>query len=366
MQTAPFGYNIVLPASKYTFTKSIKCREWGGGALQVKIGYVTEHPEKKQLLLEKYWTPRKGEQEYERFYIKDPEDWISIKTNVEKLWPELAGAETEADIKKAVESLTTSNKLLDLLAKYPELLSRLPENVNLLNLPEEQKNAFVKFLETGQDIATKALNKLGEQRFEDLAQLLKILQNYKLATINSLVTHITSRLTFINTFEQVILDESSYERRGEDSVHNLLKNAIWIIDRNFTVLHSDVSWKNIILEVTKKEFEGDGSNQRPDFLCMTPRDNTDNKLILIEIKKPSVKLQMPMVMQLVAYKKILSKYTGTEIKDFQGYLIGSEIHESIQGVKVDGVTVKTYSDFIREARSFYEEYLNIVQEEGSF
>jgi len=64
-------------------------------------------------------------------------------------------------------------------------------------------------------------------------------------TINSLVTHVTSRMKFIELFEKVIHDDRSYERRGRLG-HNLLRTNIWLIDQNYSVLHDDETLKNIV------------------------------------------------------------------------------------------------------------------------
>jgi len=362
MPIAKIGDEINIPMSQYAFSDPVVCKEWSGGKIQVKVGFVREHPEKKQILLEKYYTGASGPQ-LERFYIKDATDWKAIVRAVEGLWPELEKVVTESEIKTTVEKITQHTQLLDTFAKYPQLISNLPDNVDLLSLSSDQKEAYKNFLAASGEVSVKALNRLAQEPVKNIEDLLKILDNYKLSTVVNLVTHITSRIAFINTFEKVINNEDSFERRGVSSVHNLLKNNIWLVDRNYSVLYDDTTLKNIILNQWEKDYSGGDSQKRPDFLCMTSRDKPGIKIVLIEIKRPSITLTISMLEQVIDYKRALAKNSGTPIEDFQAYLVGKTINDKLTDYHVEGVKVKTYTDFIGEARRFYEEYMSIVEKE---
>lgn len=70
--------------------------------------------------------------------------------------------------------------------------------------------------------------------------------------------------------------------------------------------------------------------------------------------------------QLMGYKVILEKYSGQPIIDYKCYLVGREVGPILQSTNLSGsgFFVKTYTDFIGEARQFYEDYLQIVEEDG--
>lgn len=363
---APLGV-INTDSGEYKFSKPIFVRRWAGGKgfISVKVGYVSKHPEINCVLLEKKWVGKGGKPEGQRFIIKGEEDWLKIKGAIEDLWPEIVGVLTPQEIDRAVEKISEEAQLLELIAKYPDLLSQIPKDVDILSLPAEQKEALRKLLAAGGDVANSVIKKLSEQPFKDLEQFVLLLKELKLSSINSLVTHITSRIGFIDMFEKAIHDDKSYERRGAGSIHNLLKANIWIVDRNFSVLHDDETLKKIIFENWGKKI---GEKNRPDFLCMADQragERSYREIVIIEIKRPSVKVEFAHIKQLMDYRTILQANSGKRIEDFKCYLVGREVDRSLQvnDLSKSGFVVKAYTDFIGEARRFYKEYLEIVEKE---
>jgi len=355
-----------IKMSDYTYSESVVIRKWSHGQISVKIGYVRKHPEKNCIVLEKRWKSSKDWTETKTFNIKNGQDWKKITAAIEKLWPELKDSSTGTEIDEAVDKLSSEFQLLELLAKYPGLLSQVPKDIDILSMPTEYKEALRKLLSVGGSVASLVIKKMAEQPIEDLDQFVKLLEELRLSTINSLVTHVTSRLKFIHMFEKVILNNNSYERRGINSIHNLLRLNIWMIDRNYSVLHNDVTLKSIILKEWGKK--ADGESSRPDFLCMTDplsEEKGYKKLVIIEIKRPLVKIKFKHIDQIMGYRAILQKHSGKSINDFTCYLVGREVDYKLQlnDLSRSGFIVKTYTDFIRDARNFYREYLKIIEEE---
>lgn len=353
-----------IPQPNYTYSKPITIRKWNGGFLQVIIGYVIKHPEKNCVVLEKQYVATKGSFKNEKFIIKNKDDWQAITQAIEKLWPEITEAPSDTEIDNAISKISQEMQLLDIISKYPDLLSRLPDDIEILSLPLEQKRALYAFLDTGGKLAQEVIEKLSQQEIKDVEDFKKILDQLKLSTINSLITHITSRLGFISLFEKTIHDDSSYERRGDDSVHNLLKENIWIVDRNYSILHDDETLKNIIYQNWGEVAEGESTASRPDFLCMSsPASFSEKQLVIIEIKRPSVKIKFKHIEQVMKYKTVLQKYSGAEIKKYKCYIVGREIDDTVSNNRLDnsGYIVKTYTDFISEARDFYSEYRKIIE-----
>jgi hypothetical protein len=146
---------------------------------------------------------------------------------------------------------------------------------------------------------------------------------------------------------------------------------MWILDRNYTILHDDTTLKNIIYEQFSSVIEDDSVNRerRPDFLCMTGRrdENVISQMVLIEIKRPTVSLTMRHMEQLMNYKSILDSHSGATVANFKCYLIGRQKTSAFKNIDLSasGYSVKTYSDFIAEARQFYEEYLQIILQDDS-
>lgn len=329
------------------------------------VGYVRDHPEKNQIVLEKGKHVAGETFESQKFYIKSEADWKAIRAAVESLWPELVDTVSGEQINKAVTKVVEDIKLLDLISKYPNLLSSLPNDVDILSMPAPYKKSFRQLLDSSGAMAVAAIEKLSVQPANDIATFVEILKSVRLATVNALVTSITSKLTFINKFEQVVLDEASYERRGPESVHNLLSANPWIVDRNFVVLHSDETINQILRAEGAQPLDGTEGRTRPDFVCLVEESDRpgNRKIVIIEIKRPGIRISMTHVEQGLKYKVILQQKSGVVIKEYEVYLIGSEIDPTLSQspLTASGVHTLTYTDFISGARSFYHEYLEIVQ-----
>jgi len=353
--------------SEYAYSeKKLEVKKWSGGSIEIQIGYVKKHPDEVDIRLVKTWTVKGGEIKSQYFNIK-PEDWADIKGKIEELVPELAKTITKNDIDNVMSKITHETQLLELVARYPELMEQT-EKVDILLLPEDQKKALSTLLSVGGAIANSIITQLSKVEVKDLKGFVDLLKQMKLSTINSLVTHITSRLSFIALFERVIHDEKSYEIRGENSVHNLLKQNMWIIDRNYSILYENTTLKKILIEKWGETLLGRQGQERPDFLCMTNDEGSSgsNRIIIIEIKKPSVKLTMDHFTQLMEYRSILQKYSGKKIDEYKCFLVGRELSDLLQSTDLSnsGFVTKTYTDFIQEARQFYKEYRKIVEKES--
>jgi hypothetical protein len=248
------------------------------------------------------------------------------------------------------------------MTNNPSLMDSIPDNLVFMNLSEDERKAMLKLIETGGQISTNTVKKLSEEKLEDLTSFNDILNEYRLATVNSLFTHITGRLNFIDTFEKAICNEATYERRGDESIHNLLRQNIWLINQNYQILQNDVTLKKIIYENWGKICPDDKSDQRPDFLCMTNSFGGGNELVIIEIKRPSIELKFSMYEQVLRYRQVISENTGKEYK-FSCILMGRSVEPLLKFgelAKAD-VYLKTYTDVISESRKFYSEYLELVQ-----
>ncbi len=358
--------DIPIPQSKYAFSDPVFIKKWNGGSITAQVGYVREHPERNIIRLEKHWAAKGGQQTRE--YNISKGDWSQIRTVVEGLLPEIGESPTESDIDGAIQKISQETQLLDVIAKYPDFLRNLPEHIDILALPEPQKKAFAQFLSTGGEIAKSVIGKLSTQPIADVEDFSKLLEALQLSTINSLVTHVTGRISFIDMFEQKIHDDASYEKRGPESIHNLLRANMWLVDRNYTVLHDDETLRNIILTQWDKKMEGKTGETRPDFLCMTDglhQKEGYKELVIIEIKRPSVKIKMEHIQQIMGYKTALQEHSGMQPASFTCYIVGREIDHDLRMSPLtgSGFITKTYTDFIGDARKFYHDYLEIVAKE---
>jgi len=63
--------------------------------------------------------------------------------------PGIGETPTEQDIDDAVRKVSQETQLLELIVRYPALLTQIPKDVDILSLPDDQKEALRQLLTTG-------------------------------------------------------------------------------------------------------------------------------------------------------------------------------------------------------------------------
>jgi hypothetical protein len=162
----------------------------------------------------------------------------------------------------------------------------------------------------------------------------------------------------LNLFKERVLDERTYEIRGDGSIHRLLEQAMWIVDERYWLMHSNSHLRTVVgkdLAKQDKRFE----QQRPDFVC----GSVDNKLIIIEIKRPSHTLEVDDLNQLETYVRLCNKYDDDH-STFDAYLVGNrqsdDLRETLK-LRRETFKVRTYTQLIKDTERRYEGYLQALE-----
>jgi len=277
--------------------------------------------------------------------------------------------------KEIYEELPTKNETKRVFSNIPqavETLSKkdqkqLPEK--LVELIEKQNPEFVFTLLNAIDKSNQGASermkvalqeiilKLSKQPDRAMNELSDFMDKWGLLQITSLLSILKSRLETIETFEQMIHNDKTYELRGDRSIHKILERSMWLLDDKYWIAQSNKSLREFIgkeLAKTDKKHE----KKRPDFACV----NSMRELILIEIKRPSLELKEKEINQAELYLRIIKKYK-TEYKKPLIYLVGNKISNAareladLRGYPI----IYTYQDMIENCRNRYQEYLKIVE-----
>lgn len=194
------------------------------------------------------------------------------------------------------------------------------------------------------------LPKENKRAVEDLADLLK---TWSLKQITSISTQVIDRIQTLELFKNRILDDKTYEIRGEDSIHRILERAMWIIDERYWLLHSNETLRTIVGNEIVKKNKGN-EKKRPDFVCGSVGD----KLIIVELKRPSHPLTVDDLNQLEMYLSIIEQHHSG--KTFECYLIGKSVSVELERIKKHRAShfkVRTFADLIDDTEKRYTEYI---------
>lgn len=272
--------------------------------------------------------------------------------------------------KAEIEAIVASGKeipeeIIDLIEKNPELIDKiisfcssqsdiaflskvlntLGENIALAN--ERLRIAFKDLLEK--------ITKEDEKGLRELSDLMEQWNLFQIASVSSLIKE---RLETIHTFEQMIHDEKTYEINTDHSIHRVLEKSMWLIDENLLLAYSNSSLRTFISEELMKHHR-ELKGKRFDFAVV----DADNKLMILEIKAPSVELKKKEIDQIELYLRIVKQYKAKKYRSVEGILIGNKIsHEADEIMEYrKGISLMTYDDLLERCRKRYLEYLKLFE-----
>lgn len=190
-----------------------------------------------------------------------------------------------------------------------------------------------------------------------LEDLSEFMDKWNLHQITSLLSIVKSRLQTIETFEQMIHDDKTYEIRGDKSIHRVLEKSMWLVDDKYWIVSSNKSLWNFIGESMEKE-DKKYTKKRPDFVCV----DHDNKTIILEIKRPSIELKKEEIDQAVLYLRMIKKHRAKQ-RPVEVYLIGNTISEEARDLAelMPTIRLQTYQEFLEKCRVRYKQYLSVVE-----
>ncbi len=322
--------------------------------------------EEKRITLYKWWPGGRTS-----FNINNVEQWEKIIEVIQKKLLPYLGWESKAEIVKEITSKgnDVSEKQIKKLTKnHPELIRKFLQQIDVTKWEENNYDDIAEILKEISELLSKTdigfrhafmevvqnLPKQGKRAVEDLGELLK---SWSLKQLTSISNQVIERIQTLELFKNRILDDKTYEIRGNDSIHRILERAMWIIDERYWLLHSNETLRKIVGDEVVKANKGN-EKKRPDFVC----GGVGEKLIIVELKRPSHSLEIEDMNQLENYLSIIEqKHSG---RTFECYLIGKTISTELERKKkyrANQFKVRTFSDLIDDTEKRYKEFLKAMK-----
>lgn len=246
----------------------------------------------------------------------------------------------------------TQEKLLDLQKNIKEKISAVSDKQKKggsLSEDEQEILEAIRELQLESKTVSDLIQKMQGATEADVQKTSKLLSEINLHDLNNFADIVKTRIEKLDFFRKIAKDPKTYEIRGKDSIHRFLENNMWVLDERYWLMHSNQQLRTIVGEKIEKD-----PNKRPDFVC----GQVGNKLIIVELKRPSRSLQVKDFDQLENYMKIIEKHF-TDYSDYEGYLVGHEISDDLKDTikyRSPKFKVKTYTDFISDAEKRYQEF----------
>ncbi len=179
-------------------------------------------------------------------------------------------------------------------------------------------------------------------------QLAELLRHTTLSKIVSAAAEVTRRLDLISTLRHVIYTPSvAADLREVDQLHPLVKDNVWLFGEAWRLSASEVGLTNVLRTVVRDDVVlesdlvrqgnqvrlADGKRGRVDLLMQRtligPSDQQSR--LVVELKRPSVKLGDKELTQVKRYARALTDHPGVGQSQWTFWFIGANIRDELAG-----------------------------------
>lgn len=307
-------------------------------------------------------------------HINSQDHWDRIKEVVDTELADHLGWASKKKISDEIKARKEASEEFDaeakgLLVRNPELFAEIAGGLKLDSVSKEDLPGLVDSLgkiakilagvdENHQLAIRQLVEQLPKQKAAAISQLTDLMSELTLGQITAVTNEVRRRVALLETFTDRINDDRTYEITGDDSIHRLLERAMWIVDERYWLMHSNKQLRTVVTKELIKE-DKKFEKKRPDFVCGT----VDNKLIIIEIKRPSHTLQLEDLNQLERYIVLCEKYDD-EHSSFEAILVGPKASDELRStlkVRSNSFKVRTYTQLVEDSRKRYTRYLEALE-----
>ncbi|MDO8480357.1 MAG: hypothetical protein Q7S65_00920 [Nanoarchaeota archaeon] len=314
-----------------------------------------------------YFSSEEGELRRNKIAVKTPEQLEKIFEALDVIL-ESIGWKSREEYLDEIESKKKANSQLDdkmaeLIKKFPSTLitilsnfdpALITDDANLSLAREVIDNLNQTIFKTEEKVKVafkELIKRISKQDSKAMDELSKLLETSSLLEVTSVSRILMSRLMTIEIFEEMVTNEETFEIRGNNSIQSKLENNMWILDEEWWLVQANKTLKKFIGD----EIEKEDKNLRPDFVCVS----FENRLIIVDIKRPSHDITKEDIDQVENYKIIAKQYKGSDYRGIDCYLVGKKITPKSRSIANErkGIQLMTYAELTEGVKKKYTEYL---------
>ena len=186
----------------------------------------------------------------------------------------------------------------------------------------------------------------------------KITSDWEYIEAKELAKVAVGRIKAIEQFEKYVNGNESESK----VIQPFLEKFPWILDPRITTFEREKTYSEILRDNFSDE-KLEGSNRRIDFLC----NLVNGELIIIELKRPNIKIKMEEINQALNYKIFVQKhYRLDKVTTFlmsDRYDMDPIVRTTANSLERSGdLFIRSYSDLLRDAKKFNQEFINKYEE----
>ena len=297
---------------------------------------------------------------------EESENTMQLKKDLNKLISKISSLWREKRKEKKEELLTLDESLFKGLS--PAEISSIKQVKNALL----RNSAGVDDIRTIECALHSVINSYKFESFQKYIQNLKeenltveeiekITSDWEYIEAKELAKVAIGRIDAIEQFEKYVKNNESETK----VIQPFLEKFPWILDPRITTFEREVTFKEILKEnFPDKELEE--KNRRLDFLC----NLVNGELIIIELKRPRIKISLKEIRQAREYERFLLKNhkesIANGVKTFlisDSFVMDDETTDFYSSLEDTGkLYIKSYSDLLQQAKQYNKDYITRYKE----
>lgn len=253
-----------------------------------------------------------------------------IRTRLEKLPPHIRGTASKV-VRTLVEKLKTASD-------------------------EDAKNLVewvLRYYES--NVLKELMNAIASADIGEAEKLGKLIQEWGLTQVNSVVGIIETQIKIIMRLEELVVSDKA----EEIDLHKLIESNLWLVREGLELWSSDKPLKTLLeghVDTLYKERE----NIRPDIVCRSRQDG--NEAVILEFKRPKEKVVMNHVTQALEYEGLIKKHRPNI--QFVTYVVGRKYDSAVLAIRDKqahaGLHLWSFEEILQKARMRFEKILKIL------
>lgn len=307
--------------------------------------------------------------------VNTQSDWLQIKKVVDNDLGPYIGWDTKDKLDKVLTDAVRAAKKADFshaesAKKIPQFLLEITDKIDFSKVDSASQKHVFDGLKTLVEIASKydtgfqatfnhVLKKLPKEGKVALAQLEELMEKWSLKQITGVAAVVQERLNEIERFKAAISNDKTFEIKGDSSIHRILERSMWIVDERYWLMHSNETLRKFIGDKLSKKDKKKYGRKRPDFVC----GSVDNKLIILELKRPSHELTEEDLQQLETYLMISEDYSD-KYSTYEAYLVGKKINPELRRrmkFRKSNFKLLTFADLLDNTEERYKNYIDLIK-----
>jgi hypothetical protein len=189
----------------------------------------------------------------------------------------------------------------------------------------------------------------------------KIADDWELIEAKEMAKIALGRVTAIEQFERFVREDASENK----VIQPFLEKFPWILNPRITTFEREKTFKKILKDNFPDRDFLEESNRRLDFLCYL----TNGELIIIELKRPRIKISDKEIFQALEYQEYLRKNHRDAISQgVKTFLVSDsyELNKNAQRVypsleQSGELKILSYSDLLVQAKQYNKEFIELYE-----